>query len=167
MPPSSRGVRSFWPALLALLALLSAAACGGSGGAKPTATPTATPQAPTTPAATTAAPNEAGIAPFYWRTEDGFRSLRAGGDTGYKVVFRITNGYAEDTLRITAKRVAGGQSLGFEAGRVQVGGGDRPGSYYATNILLPQPGRWDLTVVAGEDEITIPVEVGEPGPSAS
>lgn len=165
--PSSRAGRVFGAFVVTLFGVALLAACGGGGG-KPAPTATTTAEAAGTPTAgATTQPNEAGTAPIFWRTTDNFRSLQAGqAGTGYKVVFRITNGYSEQTLRITARRVAGGQSLEFEAGRVQVGGGDRPGSYYATNILLPQPGRWDLTVVAGGDQVTIPVDVGEPGPSA-
>ena len=50
------------------------------------------------------------------------------------------------------------------ANRVQPGEGEGPGAFYAVNIDLPQPGRWQLTVLAGADEVNIPVEAG---PSAT
>ncbi len=76
----------------------------------------------------------------------------------YKVVFRVTNGYAEPTLSITAAPEGGGVSKQMEAQQVQPGAGEAPGSYYAINITLPTYGKWQLTVVAGGDRTIIPVE---------
>jgi hypothetical protein len=42
-------------------------------------------------------------------------------------------------------------------------GSDLPGSYYPMNIVLPVEGRWELTVQAGADQVTIPVDV-QPAP---
>lgn len=77
---------------------------------------------------------------------------------GYKVVFRVTNGYAEPALSITAAPEGGGVSEQMEAQQVQPGAGEAPGSFYAINITLPTYGKWQLTVVAGDDRIIIPVE---------
>lgn len=98
--------------------------------------------------------SESGEAPIFWRTADDFASLRAG--EAYKVVFRITNGYTEDSLRIDAASDAGG-ALELEAIRSDVSE-DAPGSYYPLTFELLEPGDWRLTVFAGEDEVTIPLQ---------
>lgn len=134
---------------------LALAACGSSS--KPA--PSSTAQPSVTPATSPTAPStasEAGETPIFWRTADGFASLEAG--VGYKVVFRITNGYAEPALSIMAVPEDGGASEQFEAQQVQPGAGEAAGSYYAINIDLPRPGRWQLTVVAGADQATIHIE---------
>lgn len=164
-------------ALLLTLSMLAFAACGdGNGASTPAGRPTAT-VAPSTPARgptetvasstpTTApgTPSEGGADPVFWRTADGFVSVAAGAE--YKIVFRITNGFEEDTLLVVANRVAGGQPIEFRANKVLPVGGDAPGAFYPITITLPQPGRWELVVMAGADEVTIPVDVGEPGPVA-
>jgi len=155
------------PSLLlttALLSLLALAACGdgnGYGDSDDNVAPTAT----AIVATPTPFPTEAGADPVFWRTTDNFASLAAG--TEYKVVFRITNGFAEQTLTVAADRIAGGQPIEFEGNLVTPVGGEASGSYYPVTILLPQPGAWELTVQAGADEVTIPVDVAEPGPASA
>ena len=126
---------------------------------KPTATAAEAPRTPGTPGmpgtpGTPSPVSETGAAPIFWRTTDQFQSLRA--REGYKVIFRVTNGYAEPTLVIIAEP-AGGEALQIDAQQVQPGAGEAPGSYYAVNLELPQVGFWQLTVVAGEDQVTISV----------
>lgn len=160
MPPRATSALLLTAALLALLAL----ACGGNGygDSDDNVAPTATAAIAATP---TPFPTEAGADPVFWRSPDNFASIAAGGD-GYKVVFRITNGFAEPTLTVVADRVAGGQPIEFQGNLVTPVGGEAAGSYYPVTILLPQPGAWELTVQAGADEVTIPVDVAEPGPTA-
>lgn len=152
-------------ALLALLASSALAACnGGNGDVEPTATE---PEA-TAPAAT-ATPDlprnafEQGEAPIFWQPlDEGFESLRVG--EPYKVLFRVTSGYAERTLPITiecsdcAEPVPGGK-LEFEPLLAEPVGEEAPGSYYPFSLDLPQPGTWVLTVTAGGDTASITVEV--------
>jgi hypothetical protein len=135
----------------AIVALALAPACrGGPSGATPTATTV-------TPTEMPARAAELGEAPIFYRPYDDFASLRAG--EAYKVLFRITGGYAEDTLRIVATSAAG-ETLEFAPPRAEpVGEGDPPGSYYPFSLLLPEPGAWAVTVVAGEDTLTFGVEV--------
>jgi hypothetical protein len=137
------------PAAIVALAL---AACDGGGpsGATPTSTPA---PSTTTPAGVT----ELGETPIFYRPFDQFASLRA--NEAYKVLFRITGGYAEDTLRVVATSAAG-DTQEFAPPRAEpVGEGDPPGSYYPFSLLLPEPGPWEVTVVAGEDTLTFGVEV--------
>lgn len=160
-----------------LLAFFVFAACGedgGDGGPQPTEEPTATAPrltepADRTPGALTPA-SEGGAAPVFWRTIDAFASVRAG--EAYKVLFRVTNGYAEPTLRIVAACTSCAspsqrQELEFVAERAQPLGEEAPGSYYPVNIELPFAGSWQLTVVAGEDEVTIPVTVQPAQPASA
>jgi len=159
-------MRSALLLVMALLALLALAACddgGYGGGGNDSVAPTATSAA--AGATPTPFPSESGAEPVFWRSEDNFASLAAG--TEYKAVFRITNGYEEDTLTVVADRAAGGQPVEFTSNRVVPAGGDAPGAYYPMTILLPQPGAWQLTVTAGDDEVTIPVDVAEPGPASA
>lgn len=164
---------------LLLLAVALATACGGGGeegAGAPTEQATATIGEPTATAvgetATPTAPggvNEDGQDPVFWRTTDNFQSLQAG--VPYLVVFRITSGYAEPKLRIVATCLscpapAQRQPVEFEPDRAEPVGEDAPGSYYAVNIELPFAGQWELTVVAGEDEVTIPVEAQPASPTA-
>jgi hypothetical protein len=144
------------------------AACDGGSSSSPTATaPAATEaaQSPTLPSTadatvTTAPPaSESGSEPFFYRTADEFASLVA--NEPYKVLFRITNGYAEPMLTITATRQDDGTQVSFEAALAEPSGNDAPGSYYPTNIDLPGAGAWTLTVQAGEDQVTIPVVVAD------
>ncbi|MBI4570384.1 MAG: hypothetical protein HY723_00405 [Chloroflexi bacterium] len=138
--------------LAAAIVALALAACDGGGpsGATPTATPA---PSTTTPAGVT----ELGEAPIFYRPYDQFASLRA--NEAYKILFRITGGYAEDTLRIVATSAAG-DTQEFAPPRAEpVGEGDPPGSYYPFNLLLPDPGAWAVTVLAGEDTLTFEVAV--------
>ena len=156
------------PALLltmALLAVLAFAACddNGYGDSDGNASPTDT--AAPAGATPTPFPTESGAEPVFWRTADNFASLAAG--TEYKIVFRISSGFSEDTLTVVADRAAGGQPVEFTANRVVPAGADAPGAYYPVTIILPQPGAWELTVMAGADEVTIPVDAGEPGPASA
>ncbi len=145
---------------LALLALALVAACGNGdeGGDQPSAAePTATAEEAARTPTVTPRLSEMGEAPVFYGTEDGFESLQAG--EPYKVLFRITSGYQEETLRIVAEPEAGGDALEFEALRSEPKGEEAPGSYYPVTIELPEPGTWRLTVFAGEDEVTISVQV--------
>ena len=155
--------------LLALLALsLSAlAACnGGNGDVEPTATE---PEA-TTPAATATAelPRNAfeqGKAPIFWQPlDEGFKSLRA--SEPYRLLFRVTSGYAEMSLDVLAECLSCPDAVNGAAARVEFAplraesvGPEAPGSYYPLSLDLPQPGTWLLTVTAGDDTISITVEV--------
>ena len=141
-----------------------AISCGGGSGTSGTTSPQATetiasgsPPTPS-PLATATPAAESGREPIYWRTADGFQSLKAG--QPYKVLFRITNGYAEPTLRVTATCQSCHlvQPLALEAQRVEPVGGDAPGSYYPLSINLPSAGRWEIDVVAGSDNATILVD---------
>jgi hypothetical protein len=144
--------------LLTLAALAGAlgAACDG-GGAPAGATPTAT-GAAATATSDASRPDELGEEPIFYRPlDEGFASLRAG--EPYKILFRVTGGYAEDTLSIVATP-AEGEALEFEASRAEPAGeGDPPGSYYPFNLELPAAGTWAITVTAGDDETTFSVEV--------
>ncbi len=164
-PLASRAATMVFLAVLAL-ALLAACGDGGSSYGGPSEREqTATPQEATrTPDGSSTPSSEMGQDPVFWRTADGFQSLRAG--EGYKVVFRITNGYDEPALRVVADRVAGGRQLEFTGNRVMPVGDEGAGSFYPMTVLLPQAGAWNLTVLAGDDQVTIPVEVGLPGAPA-
>ena len=142
---------------LAGLALALLAGCGGGDDA---GGPTAESATPTLPL-TTATANESGEAPIFYRTFDRFETLRA--NERYPVMLRITNGYAEEKLVVVAERVADGLTVEFESLLSQPIGDDAPGSYYPVPLELPEPGAWRLTIVAGDDEVIIPVEVAAAG----
>ena len=156
---NSLGVR-FATASFALAALVVLAACnGGDDAGEPTSsppTPTAESATATLPL-TTATANESGEAPIFYRTFDRFETLRA--NERYLVMLRITNGYAEEKLVVVAERVADGLTVEFESLLSQPIGDEAPGSYYPVPLELPEPGAWRLTIVAGDDEVVIPVEV--------
>ncbi len=97
---------------------------------------------------------EAGLAPIYWRTQDTFQSVVAG--EPYKVVVRVTNGFEEESLAVTATGDAG-EDVTFTARRTEVGEGEDPGSYYAFDLILPEAGLWQVTTEAAPVEITIEV----------
>ena len=130
-------------------------ACGDSDGETDVATSTPQPDATDVPRAD----NEGGEAPIFWRTADGFASVRA--DELYKIVFRITGGYDQDTISLVAGPKGSDEEIAITADRVEAGDGELPGSYFATSLLLSQPGTWELTIVAGEDQATIQFEVAE------
>ncbi len=167
MAPSLRSVAfSRHTALgLALLAMTVLAACnGGNGDVEPTATePEATGSAAMPTAELPRNAFEQGKAPIFWQPlDEGFQSLRVG--EPYKVLFRVTNGYAEVTLPITAEcsdcdQPVPGGTLEFEADLAEPVGEEAPGSYYPFSLDLPQPGTWLLTVAAGDDTASITVEV--------
>ncbi|MCH8025917.1 MAG: hypothetical protein IH866_03900 [Chloroflexi bacterium] len=148
---------------LALAGLALLAACSGGDDA---GEPTSSPPTPTTQSATaTEAPRlatEWGEEPIYWRTttEDGIESLQACVDPciGEKVIFRISNGYAEQILLVVAERESDGLRVEFEAG-LAVAEDELPGSFYPLNLALPEPGAWRLTIMAGVDETIILVDV--------
>ena len=131
----------------------------------------ASPAEPTTsggtPAATSAdVPGEGGEAPIFWRTADNFASLTAG--QPYKMLVRITNGYDEPELIVTAVCPfceGGRQTVAFEGVNSPPfpAGSDLPGSYYPINLVFPEVDRWHLTVKAGSDEVTIPLDVRPAG----
>ena len=153
------------PLALAGLSLALIAACGdGDDAGEPTSLPP-TPTAQSALATPTEAPqlaSEWGAAPIYWRTtaEDGLASLQVCVEPciGEKVIFRIANGYAEETLLVVAERESDGLRVEFESNRA-VAEDELPGSFYPFNLALPEPGAWRLTVVAGDDEVVIPIEV--------
>lgn len=171
----SRSLKLLACALASVALLAVAAACGDSGGSSPN--PTATLERPatsTTPGATsttpaqstpiaTAAgvPNESGEAPIFYRTADDFASVVAGQQ--YKMLLRITNGYAEPTITVDAvcttcrspNETPTATLSGFNVTPV---GEDAPGSYYPVDVRLPRAGHWELTVQAGADQVTIPVD---------
>ncbi len=152
--------------LIALGTVLFAVSCGDGGS---TGDATATRERPSngTPVATQASttptgPNESGNAPVFYRTADDFASVVAA--QPYKVLFRITNGYAELTLDVAAQCTSCPSSSANRTARlsgimVQPVGEEAPGSYYPVNLLLPEAGHWELTVQAGADEVTIPLDV--------
>ncbi len=139
--------------LISIAAFAMAVACSDSDTAGDL--PVATPTSEETPAIR--AENERGEAPIFWRTTDPFDSLPAG--LASKVVFRITNGYEEDTLHILAQPEAGGPDVEFDASKVDPGNLEPPGAYYALNLDLPEPGAWQVTVLAGDDQVSIRIEV--------
>ena len=98
---------------------------------------------------------EGGLEPIYWRTRDSFQSLVAG--EPYKVVVRVTDGFEEESLVVTATGDAG-EDVTFTAKRTEVGEGEDPGSYYAFDLILPEAGIWQVTTNAGTVEITIEVK---------
>ena len=140
-----------------VLALALFAACNGDGAGGP--------PADTTPGVTEPTPladelQEAGEGPIFWRTRDQFESLQA--DEPYKVLFRVTGGYDEPTLTVLAECLSCEPSLEemeFEALQAQPEGPEEPGSYYPFNLDLPEPGTWQLTVIAGDDQVSLPVSV--------
>ena len=75
------------------------------------------------------------------------------------MVFRITNGYEEASIGILAQAAAGGPNVEFEASKVCPGDLTPPGAYYAFSLDLPEPGPWQITVLAGDDQVIIPIEV--------
>ena len=91
---------------------------------------------------------------------DDFASLRAG--ESYKVLLRITNGYAEETISLVAVRKEDGQEIQITSNRAEPVGEDLPGSYYPTSLLLSEASTWGLTIVTGEDAATVQFEVAEP-----
>lgn len=146
---------------LALLVMIALVACDGNeSDGKPTAT-----EAVATEAAATSTPpllvSEAGETPIFWRTADDFASLRAG--VQYKVLFRITNGYEEQTLVVVAEQKPGRTgAVEFEAGRADPAGEEAPGSYYPLGLMLPNAGRWIVIVRAGDDMVSFSIEVLPP-----
>ena len=141
---------------VATLAAVLLIACGdgdNSGTTDPTAAPpdqSATP----TPDFTV----EQGNDPIFYRTTDGFQTLTAG--EPYKVLLRITNGYAAESLRVRAERPTDGLTVEFEPLRSQpVGDDNEPGSYYPLALDIPEPGSWQLYVMAGAEEGIIFVTV--------
>ncbi|MCH7511535.1 MAG: hypothetical protein IIB19_04105 [Chloroflexi bacterium] len=152
---------------LALLALTVLAACNsGNGDVEPTATePEATAPAATATAELPRNAFEQGKAPIFWQPlDEGFKSLRAG--EPYRMLFRVTSGYAETTMSIVAECVDCAEAANGEAPRVEFEplradsvGPEAPGAYYPLSLDLPQPGNWVLTVVAGINAISIQVVV--------
>ncbi len=143
--------------LIASLALGIACGDGSSGGSPAQTSPTGSTPEPTE----LRTDNEGGGAPIFWRTADGFASVRA--DESYKVLLRITSGYDEETISLVAVRKGDGEEIQITSNRADPVGEDLPGSYYPTFLLLSEPGTWELTIVAGADEATIQFEVAEPG----
>ncbi len=133
-------------------------ACSDSDGGDPPAQTSPTSSTPEPTALST--DNEGGAAPIFWRTADDFASVRA--DESYKVLLRITSGYEEETISLVAVREEDGQEIQITSNRAEPVGEDLPGSYYPTSLLLSQPGTWELTIVAGEDEATVQFEVAGP-----
>jgi len=132
-------------------------ACGNGDDGATGATSTPQPDATDVPRTD----NEGGEPPIFWRTADDFASVRA--DESYKVLLRITNGYDEETISLVAVRKGDGEEIQITSDRAEPEGGDLPGSYYPTSLLLPEAGTWELTIVAGDDEAMVQFEVAEPG----
>ena len=156
----------------AIAAAFAFAACDGDDAgdaststAQPTAIATDAGETPTREP-TPLASEQLGSDPIFYRPLDaGFASLRAG--EPYKILFRITNGYDAEVLPITATNEAG-ETVEFEALYAEpVGEGDPPGSYYPSNLELPTPGTWTITVTAGADSTSFEVEAGEPEDAGS
>ena len=141
--------------VLLAAALMLGVACGDSNSQPVDATSTAEPNATDVPRTD----NEGGEPPIFWRTTDDFAYVRV--DEFYKIVFRITGGYDEDTVSLVAARKEDGEEIPITADRVEVAGDDLPGSYYPTSLLLSEPGTWELTIVAGEDRATVQFDVAE------
>ena len=153
--PGTFLTRTIWLFAVGSLALLlTACGDGGGNGGEPTATAVAAPNIDDT----IRQAGELGEAPIFYAPLDGFESLRAG--EPYKVLFRITNGYDEDTLRIVATHDATGETVEFEALRAEpLGEDERPGTFYPVNLDLPEAGTWQLTILAGEADASFSVEV--------
>jgi hypothetical protein len=150
--------------LLAGMALLFVA-CGGGGGYRSAPTDTPSTAGATLPSATATAlsreplnlPEEIGIGAFYWRTLDRFQSVRAG--EPYKVVLRVTSGYAASQLPIIAEHLDGDAVLEFSALRAVPVGPEDEGTFYVFSLELPDPGEWRVTAVAGEAQSSVRVQV--------
>lgn len=156
--PSLAAVLALGLALLLALTLFAACGSGDEGGEPTIGEPTATAEGEAhTPDESPTPGSEMGEAPIFWRTVDNFESVRSG--EPYKVVLRVTNGYEEETLPVVASPEGSDEQLGFQAKRVEPVGPEAPGTFYHFLLDLPGPGRWQMMVVAGEDEVTIPVEV--------
>lgn len=153
--------------------LVGAIACGDDGDSSDDPTATARqPTASATPAQSTpiatgsSAPNEGGQAPIFWRPADNFASVIA--NQPYKVLFRITSGYAEPTLTVhavctTCRSPNEAPTAELSGIMVTPVGEDAPGSYYPVDVRLPRAGHWELTVQADADSATIPIDV-KPSP---
>lgn len=146
--------------LLLLMGLALDAACSDGDGESPPAQASPTRSSPE-PTGVPRTDDEGGEAPIFWRTADGFASVRA--DESYKVLFRITSGYDEETISLVAVRQGSDEEIGITSNRAEPVGEDLPGSYYPTFLQFAEPGTWELTIVAGADEATIQFEVAEPG----
>ena len=146
-----------------MLSLALFAACDGNNDTD-TPSPTAAPTEASEPDSDESVnlPSETGEDAIFWRTEDGFQSIRAG--VPYKVVLRVTNGYDEETIVVVASRQGGGGEATYFAPKVDAGEGEAPGSYYVFNLDLPNPGRWQITVEAGDDVDVMDIMV-KPGSS--
>ena len=140
--------------LLAAVLMLGVA-CGDSNSQPVDATSTAEPNATDVPRTD----NEGGEPPIFWRTTDDFASVRV--DEFYKIVFRITGGYEEDTISLITAITGSDEENGIIVDRVEAGDGELLGSYYVTSLLLSEPGTWELTIVAGEDRATVQFDVAE------
>jgi hypothetical protein len=136
-----------------IVSLGASIACGDS--AAETSVATDTPQPSETNVPRTA--NEGGEPPIFWRTSDDFATVRV--DESYKVLLRITGGYAEETISLVAVRMEDGEEIQITSNRAEPVGDDLPGSYYPTFLLLPEPGAWELTIVAGLDDATVQFDV--------
>lgn len=138
--------------LLLIVATVSFVACGEGESAD-------APDEPEPTADLVAGPDVGEIAtgPVYWRTQDGFESLTA--NQPYKVVARVTNGYAEPTLRIVAEPFGAGESEEFQATRATPTGPDADGAYYVFSLDLPAEGSWQISAYVSLEPVTVLVEV--------
>lgn len=139
--------------LLAAVLMLGVA-CGDSDSQPVDATSTPEPNETEIPRAA----NEGGEPPIFWRTTDDFASVRAG--EPYKIVFRITGGYDEETISLSIGREGSDQKNLIWPERVEAGDGELLGSYYVTSLLLSEGTKF-LTIVAGDDTATIQFDVAE------
>jgi hypothetical protein len=145
--------------LIAVSAALVLLSCGDSG-SPGEATSTFIHPASATATQTSGLANEGGQAPVFYRTADDFASLTV--DQPYKVVFRITNGFAADMLTVVAScsgcsGAPPGQT--FQGAKVQPIGEEAAGSFYPVNLVFPIDGHWEVTVQATPDDVTIAIDV--------
>lgn len=132
-------------------------ACDGGSGPGSTPAPTSTAPSVGGPQPTSTGLSEGGVAPIFWRTIDGFQSVRA--DEPYKVVLRITSDFDEPALTVVAQPEEG-DAVEFEAGRAEPVG-DEEGSFYTFTLELPEAGKWTVTAMAGDADGSVQVDVGE------
>ncbi|MCI0776856.1 MAG: hypothetical protein J4N95_01635 [Chloroflexi bacterium] len=146
--------------LLLCTSLAIGVACSDGGEEAGDPTPQITPTEATLEPTEVRPESEGGEAPIFWRTADDFASVRAG--ESYKVLLRITGGYDEETILLVAVRKGDGGEIQITSNRAEPVGEELPGSYYPTFLMLSEPGTWELTIIAGEDEASVQFEVAEP-----
>ena len=152
---------------VAVSGVLLAAACGGDDDGQPlleVRTPVVRTIATIPPATATALarapldlPEETGLGPIYWRTLDAFQGVRAG--EPYKVVLRVTSGYAAPQLPVIAEWLEGDNVLEFSALRAEPVGREDEGTFYVFSLELPDRGEWRVIAIAGEAQSSVRIRV--------